>query len=249
MEPERSVKVGGFWQFDIEAAWKTQEADYRFAPPSLALENLSLEESGETNETFQKEGFEWRRKTFRFKLRAVQSGKGRIRPFQLGYWDLQTASESYFEVKGQEISIVPDRTRLYGWLGGGAGFVALSALGAEWLARRLRKKKRRIQGALEAALEERYLSQLDTLTLAISEAGKVFRNYLTEKYSLFSGGTTNCQMLSALETRLDGEELKNLRKIFDKLEHCQFGGSPRSSAEHERLHQEIVNFVQGKKII
>ncbi len=248
MKPNRTVKVGENCQLDVEVAWKSKDADYRFAPSPLTLENLAVEESGETNETFQKEGEEWKKKTFRFKLHATQKGKGRIRPFQVGYLDPQTASAGHFEVGEMEISIAPDRTPLYRFLLEGTAVTTLGALGGWWLVARMRKKQLAAPVA-EPTLEDRYLSQLGVTSDKISEAGRHFRTYLVEKFSVRPGGATNRELLAVLQSRLSGEELKNLRKIFDKLDECRFGTASRSPVEQQQLHREMVHFVEGKKII
>jgi len=246
MDRGKSVKAGQVLQLDIEAAWRTKEGDYRFLVPSLQLENLSLEESGETNETFEKEGEEWRRKAFRFRLRALEKGHGRIRPFQVGYVNPETATRGHFEAGELEISIVPDRTRRF-QVASGVTFLGLGIFGTLQFLRR--RKKEPLEALKEPTLEERYLIQLNKEAEKISEAGRIFRAYLTEKFSLSRGRTTPKEILGLLKNQSSPEELKKLRKIFDKLDECQFGTAERSGPEHRQLHQEMTHFVEGKRII
>lgn len=246
--PDRTVKTGENVDLNITATWKTNEGDYRFTAPLLTLENLSVEESGETNETFQEGGEERRKKIFRFKLRSLQTGRGVIRPLRLGYLDLQTNQSGHLEMNEIEFPIVPDRSRLYQILGG-AGAVSLLGIGAGWLYAVRIRNKRTSEGYPAPRLEDPYLSQLADSPEKISETGKVFRTYLKEKFSLGAETATNRQMMTALEKQLSQEELKKLKKIFDKLDEHLFGQSQDSRVERHKLHEEIVRFVEGKRII
>jgi len=230
----------------IQLRWRSLEAGYLFSQPRFELDNLTVEEIGESNETFQEKGEIWRRKTFLYKLRALHSGKGRIHPFRVSYTDPHKGETDHFEVGGLEIQISRDRRFLFQTLLIALGFIGITVGG--FLIRRNFRKNKQIP-VPEASLEERYLQNLTHVSSQISEFGRLFRSYLAEKYLLTEGGGTTPQVLGQLEKKLRPDEWKTLKKIFDKLDEFRFGNFSRPQTEQEELCHDILRFVEGKKVI
>lgn len=258
LQPFAKVKVGEACHLVLEVSWKTVEAEYRFPVPEIFLEQLALEELGESNEIFRKEGEEWRKKTFRYGLRALKPGKGRIQAFRLSYVDPVRSLGGHFEIPAREIKIVPDRSGFYWIASWTAVIVGTIALTAGCF---LRQRSRR-SGAVpasESRLEDRYVSQIQALRgkatatgatrEKILEVGKLFRAYLSEKHSLTSGILTSRETVAKLEGHLPSGELKSLKIIFDKLDEGRYSSSAQSLGEWPQLFDELIHYIEGKRIV
>lgn len=249
VEPSASIRAGEICRLTLELKWTSDEGDYFFIQPNLELENLTLEETGEANETFDENGQERKRKTFLYKLRAGQAGNGRIRPFRIGYTQPTQGQARYLETQELEIRILHDRRFLLQILLTlfGLAVLAGSAVGlAGWSRSRSKLKK---EHPLEPSLEERYLKNFPLVSQKLPEAGKLFRCYLTEKYQLGHLGNTNLDIFGQLEEKMRPDELNVLRKIFDRLDEYRFGNPSRSQTEQQQLYRDMIRFVEGKKII
>ena len=221
------------------------------------MEGFVLEAIGESGEVFQKEGKEWQRKTFRYTLRAGRSGIGRIHSFRVDYVDPTKGIGGHFDVRTLESKIVSDHSGIY-W---GIASVILLAASGFWgwgLFVQSKKNRRNIQ-AVEPTLEDRYVSSLAELEKTIKtqkpgrnevfEAGKLFRSYLSERYSVPGGLATSREMIEKIESQIPPEELKTLKRIFDRLDEWSYSDHRQSIDEGNRLYQEMIRYVEGKKII
>ena len=250
LKPSKATKEGETCYFLVQLTWRSREGDYRFTRPELTLDNLKVEAAGEANETFQKEGKEWKRKLFRFELKPIRKGKAKIRPFRIAYLEPVGQISGHFEIEALELKVSPDNTRFYriGFMTIGLLTVVGGVLGGWGLLRRRRKKDETMQSSVPS-LEERTLAQLTANPQQLFEAGKIFRAYLSEKYSLFGGIRTGRETLLTMEKKVSSDELKTLRRIFDTLEERQYSASPRPREEGTRLYSEMVRYIEGKKVI
>lgn len=250
LKPSKIIQAGKNCHFLVRLSWRSTEGDYRFLQPELALKNLAVESVGEANETFQKEGEEWKKKSFRFDLRALRAGKAKIQPFRIDYLDPSHETGGHFEVGPLELNVFPAFTkfRQVGFIASGLLLIVGSGLGG-WILIRQRRKKQETTQSSESLLEDRALSRLNENREKVSEEGKIFRVYLCEKYSLARGVGTGREILHKMEGKVPWDELKTLKRIFDTLEERQYNDSRQSSEEGERLYSEMVHYVKGKKII
>ena len=249
LEPLRHVQVGQTCQLHIQLKWRTGEGNYLFAQPQLELENLVVEENGEANETFQKDGEEWKNKVFVYKLKATQAGKGKVRPFRIIYTNAQVGKMDHLEVEALEIRILPDHSIFFRILLVVLGSTTVLGAAGGWFWVNHARQKNKKMPLSEPSLEERYLSNLTPASNQLLEAGKVFRSYLTEKFLLSHGGSTHLEILDQLEKKVRPDEMRILKKIFGRLDEHRFGNPSASQAEHQELYREMVRFVEGKKIV
>ena len=233
LKPSKAVKAGETLYFLVQLSWRSEEGEYRFPLPSLVLENLALEARGEANETFQKEGMEWRKKSFRFELAPLRRGRAKILPFRIDYFDPSQQRNGHFEVGALELNVLPDYTMLYrfGLIAGGS-LAGIGVLGS-WILRRRIRRKGESTPDVESTLEAQTLSRLTTNREELFEAGKIFRTYVNEKF----------------ENQIPWDEMKTLKRIFDTLKEWQYSGSRHSREEGEKLYSEMIRYVEGKKII
>ena len=244
LTPSQKLRKGQPGQLHIKLKWKSSEGDYFFTRPNLELENLAIEEIGESNETLE----EWKEKTFVYTLKAARIGSGKILPFRIGYAQNAQQKTDYLESGGFEIRILDDRQGLFRIIFTVLGLTLVigTIFGLFFLRRsRISTKSTTVS---EPSVEERYLPSFSG-SIQPLEAAKLFRRYLREKYNLSQGGSTSLEILSQLEKKIQPDELKTLKKIFDRLDEYHFGNSTSSQTEHRNLYREMVRFVEGKKII
>lgn len=220
---------------EIQISWKTSEAVYFFPAPQVPLENLTLEETGESNETFQRKGEEWKRKVFLLRLKAEKPGAARIRAFRLNYIDPTTQKGGFLDVPQKELKISHDFTRFYPTLAVSAGAVAFGGLLSVWLLSRRRRPVTATEPK-EVGPELHYLSRLQSPGISLTEAEKLLRAYLREKYP----GET--------KEKLSLKESKILEKIVGQLEEARFAGRA-SPAEERRLLGEIIQFIENRRVV
>ncbi len=238
LEPSRTLKVGESCHFTLQISWKNSEANYSFTSPDLILEKLAIEERGEANEVFQKNGEEWKKKTFLTDLKALKAGNGKIHPFTLTYVDPVTQGGGHFDIAGKEIKISPDRSGLYRGILFGIGLLSLGTFLAKWFLSRRKKFAETGAGPPVQSLEEQFLSNLSRLKESresdyLPEAGKIFRNYLDQK--------------SQGEGVLSTDEMKTLKIIFDRLDEWRYADMEKSRENERYLCDEMIRFIENKK--
>lgn len=255
LKPSRTAKVGEICQLILQISWRSEEANYSFTHPEPVLENFSVEEIGESNEVFQKKGEEWKKKTFRTDLKALKSGKGRIRPFVVTYIDPARQVGGHFEIPEKEIKIAPDRSRLYQGVVLTAALFSAGGLIGGWIVSGKRKRKSE-EAALgpEQTLEERLVTDLTRRKEEgegsdyLLEAGKLFRGYLGEKYSVPGEKATRHELIAQIEGKISAEELRTLKRIFDRLDEWRYADRGKSQENEHYLYDEMIRFIEGKKI-
>ncbi len=248
LEPSHRVKMGEMGELTVDLKWKKAEGEYLFTKPQFSLEGMKVEEVGESNEIFQKEGESWSRKTFRFHLRPLQPGVAKISSLRVKFLSPGDPAGEFLEEDGGELKIVPDRSRLYRGLGVVTGILALGGvLGWFFLVRSGGKKT---QETIEPfSLEDRYVSSLNEASLSkdTSQGGKIFLSYLIEKYALDAGPMTR-GIVERLRGKAGAEDLKTLKTVFERLDESRYARG-RSESETRDLYREMIHFVEGKKVV
>ena len=256
--PPRTVKAGTSCRFSIVFVWKSSEGDYRFSQPQPRLENLVVEETGETNESYEKDGETWKRKEFRFKLKALQSGKAKVLPATIHYLDSTTQREGVFDTQTFELLVQPDHTKLYR-----TTFVILLTLGflgasvaAVWFGRH--RNRSSPDHTSQPMLEDRFLPMLRGLNEAsldinsrspLKDIESHLRNYLSEKWTVKGSSLTPQEALGQLAGQVTSEEMKTLKRIFGKLEEWSYANASVSPRETRVLVDDVIRFIEGKRVI
>lgn len=252
------MQVGELVRLSIQIDWPSEEADYRLSEPSLVLEGLAIEGIGTASEAFQRQGRFWRRKTLRYELKAIEKGTGRILPFRVDYVDPARGIGGHLDVSRFEVrvSTIPHRN-----LAGTVLVLTLLLAGGLvwWGFSRYTSRSQRQPEPLKSTLEDRYeqkLCDLEEKPLSrkvgkndIFESGSLFRSYVEEKHSVSGKWTTNQELVEEMKSRVSPEELKTLKRIFDKLDELRFSSRPPAEGEGRQLYLEIMGYVKGKKVI
>ncbi len=243
--PARSVVSGGIFQLTIQLTWKTDEAGYRFSEPSIRADNLTIEAAGESNEVTQKNGESWNKKQYLFTLRALKPGKGEILPFFIHFLDPLTQKSGNLESPALEIRITPDYAKIVKPILLGLGITTLLGVLTAMVIF-FKRKGSSLTPQKMPSLEERSLGSLQS-DQKPRELEKILKNYLLEKYDL-PLKVSNRELIDGIREKIPREDLKTLRRIFDKLQEFSFAQSA-SSAELGFTVNEIMQFIEGKKII
>lgn len=244
LNPAESVTEGETGELLIQIGWKSQEAGYRFSEPYIKTENLSVEPAGESNEIIEKNGQSWNWKQYRFNLKALKPGKGEILPFGIHYVDPTTQKTGFLESPALQIRIAPNYGKLLKPILWGTGFFAFLA-GLFFAFARFKKR-----GAAEVpkppTTEESFLRTLQA-GQSLRDLERGLKSYLQAKYGL-PRKVSPQELFEGLREKLSHEDLETLGKIFDKLERFSFA-EEATSAESSALINEIMQFIEGRKII
>lgn len=244
--PSNGIRVGESCELWLQIEWPSEEGDYNFQLPELTLTNLILDQFGESNQTFHKGAREWRKKEFRFTLLPQKPGPASVGPFRIPYLDPQKQTGGHLNVQSLSLRVggkrVPTRTGLllFSLLGAGSCL----AIG---LWRHPKKCVRETPLRSTATLEEKYLTDMALPERAnVSSLGRLFGNYLKEKFSISGPFTTHREVLKQLETRLSREELKDLRDLIERFEEISYA---KNTAQIEKVTFDLQRYLQGKKEI
>jgi hypothetical protein len=257
--PAGNLKVGDICELKVDVSWKSAEADYVFPKPELAVERLAMEDLGESSEVFQREGEEWKRKSFRFVLRAILPGKAKIDTFRVDYVDPARQTGGHFEIESREFKIVPDRSGLYRALGIGLAAFGAAAFSVCVLFRIMGRRKKAREESPETAFEDPYLSELrdvhekmrrgEGAREGLFEGGKLFQKYLSEKFEMTGKKATVRELLEGLEGKLSAEELRRLKQILVRLDEFRYATAEERPREQEAVLSEIIRYIEGKRVV
>lgn len=253
LQPSHNLKRGETCLFQIAIAWPSAEAQYGFVLPEFSLRHLTLEEIGETNETFYRDGEEWKRKTFLAKLEARETGQGGIGALQITYLDPASQKGGRLEVPLKNFDIQPDPADFYRPLASvlmalGAGITAFG-----WISRRQKDREKREGASLRLSIEEQRSNELESLkdTPDFSKIARIFQSYLCSRHSIPDNEQMTCfELIGRLEGKVGDEELRKLKNLVRKLEEKRFSGITNLRADDgSQLRDEIIRFMRVDRVI
>lgn len=252
LKPSRKVKIGQMAQLTVDLKWKKDEGEYFFAKPEFSLEGMKIEEVGESNEIFQRGEETWKRKTFRFLLKPLQSGRGRIPPFRIKFSNPAAPDSrgAYLEVPPFELKIIPDRSRLFRNAFIAGGLLTLGGV-LGWLILKRSRKTLKDSEEDRPSLEERYASFLNNASSSqnVYEGGEIFCSYLVEKYNLGTEPITAQEIIARLQGKMSSEEWRTLKGILESLDELRYAGRKHSAGEGRDIYREMIHFVEGKRVV
>ncbi len=247
--------------FTVQASWEGEQDRFSLTPVTPPeCENFEILGSSSLNETKTEEGKTKSLKTFKFNLKPIQTGAGRIGSVQVSYVDNLTQDSSSLSTQPINVQITPPvekkgpkyRNILI-------GVIFLVLIYVIWSAR---KKTRRIEITREKeaerilpekeSLEEGTLKKLDVISEEVqkgrlesfcSDVYKLLTGYLEAKYQIVtSGKTTNDIIRSLSNLDISSERISLLKEILCACDLVKFAGE---KMEKERC-EDMMN--QVKKI-
>lgn len=238
----------------LEAEWLRSEAQYSFAIPNLPLENLTVVQQGQSQETYPGEGgAEWTRKTFTFELKPGKPGPAGLSAFELPYIDPELQKGGTAKVPALKVQV--KKSGFPVWIFAAAGAVLFVPPIAVLILLKKKKseavKKEPLSPAEEAAERFRELleQQTDVKTLSFPELNQHLRSFLTQTYRIPGTYNTEGELARGLESAsLPNDELKTIKTILSDIEEIKYVGTPTES-EYRRLRNDLLRFIHSKKAI
>ena len=261
---KRNITAKEHTVLTLRARWPQDEASYSFALPDLELQNLEVVRNGQTQETSKEGAQEWTVKTFTVELKPKTPGSAYIKGFTLPYIDPQLQKGGEFAVSAQELRI----RRLPFWESPSwIAFISIFFVATATMAwgipkyRGLRSSKRPPPLSAPFALEERLAAEIrsqgqtpagqnhtQTILLKLSTS---LRQYIASRYPIGSGNIGENELLRLLlkQEGLSREETEVLKSLLTQLHEAKFSGSALSQQGILRLQNDILSYLDGKKII
>lgn len=244
--------------YRITLTWTTKETDIIYRLPDLPLENLELVETSQASGTSHEGAGSVRERILTFKLRPKGVGEARIGKFFIEY-QLPTTGESF----RREVSPVSLTVVTAGWNPVFLfGLVALMTTGGLLivLLRRLQSARKPVGSNDQRTEEDTTVLELRDLSRLLEKSeyqkfllqtGDILRRYLVRKYRLGGGQRSYLEVLTRLGTKqeIPRDEKGLLRDLFRELGEGAFSGSLPGRRDLERLHQRVIEFIEGKRVI
>lgn len=250
------IKADEITELKIQMAWPKTEGTYSFGLPELRLENLTVTNESQSQESYIHNGEEWTRKLFTMELTPQKPGEARVEGFIIAYANSNVAnSVGQFPVETLKVTIDKPAFKMPGWLlkvlAGIAGVGALLYIGGHLFRRKTSKQKgspvitQKIESPMTQALE-----RLEKSGDSISEISKVFREFLAGYYSGLSARASEPEMASELQKlNLPTEDLKTVQRILGEMGEVKFMGRSLSDSEFKQLQKEIAEFIESKRVV
>ncbi|HXV28190.1 MAG TPA: hypothetical protein VD913_04415 [bacterium] len=245
----------------IQVSWSKAEGRYTFAFPKLQLKNLSIEQHGESQETFLQAGEEWVRKTFLITLKPEKIGEGKIDGFILHYIDPSTQKGGSFTVSPQTVTITRPQWKASPYLviillAGAAGVTIFLISYFLWPGHhRKQLEPEKIPSSSEKALD----SLKNTLLLKgeksykdlLHEMSIILRRFIGDHYQIPVGQMTDHELLANMRKNagVSRQEADIVQKLFDQLHEAKFTGTTLTDREVDHLARNLTVFIEGKQIV
>lgn len=242
--------------FSIQAKWPKAEAKYQFAfPPLNLLENLTLVQQGEAQESFSGEGGEWVRKTFSFQLQGKKAGQAKIPSFEVSYVDAQTQSVGRYAVPTQTLKI----TKKFNVRNGIIISIIIAAAAEIFILLAAAAKKKKIK-QLAAESEPTPASNLENFrkfmennsfltTQFKDELAGHLKTFLQESYGIAQTGKNiqSVEVVRGLEAKgLGREEIYEVKTVLKAWEEINYAGRV-NDAEFREFRSQLIRLIQNKR--
>jgi hypothetical protein len=238
----------------IRLEWPQAEGPYELNSLEPKLENLTLEnqnQSQETGETISQ--------TFRYEFRPLKTGLAFIYPFEISYRKIETDPWIPLLIPEHKIKVVP-RLPFRGiviWLGIAAGLSASILAGFKlWENLKMRAATRsRPPQDPKQRLYAKAEESISTFTSPDSKEklahwSNQLRAVIATYYDIPSGSASSSEILSFLKAReLPTGERNEISRLFDELTELQFSRQDLPACDLERMQKTLLQYVRGKIII
>jgi hypothetical protein len=243
--------------FTVEASWEGEQERFSITPVAPPpCEKLEILGTSSVNETKIQKGVTRSLKIFKFTLKPIETGTGRIGSIELSYIDNFTQDSSSLVTQPISVKVVPPvKEKLSKYQG---VLIIIINLVLAYLLYSVTIKRRRIKIAAEEkrkepiseeeSLEDEMLKKLDAIQERIqkgkletfsSDAYRLLTDYLEAKYQIVTAGKTTDDIVSSLSTLdLSSESITVVRKILSTCDLMKFA---KDSLEREKCEQITVS--------
>lgn len=252
--------------FTVEASWEGEQDRFSITPVGPPeCENFEILGTSSLNETKIEEGKTISLKIFRFTLKPIQTGAGRIGSIELSYVDNLTQDSSSLSTQPMNVKITPPVK------GKGPKYrtvliivVVLVLIYVIYTAKRrgrrteiFQEEKGEKEVEEEESLQQKTLRQLDNISDQSQKADmgsfssdvyKLLTGYLEAKYQIVtSGKTTNDIIASLSNLDLAPENIVLLRKIFSTCDLIKFAREKLEKEKCEEIISQVREFVEQNR--
>lgn len=252
--PRKQIATDQTAILKVHLEWPQEEGPYEITSLEPKLENLTLENQNQSQES----GASVRQVLF-YEFRPVKTGQAVIYPFEVSY--RRSDSEPWTPVLVPEHTIkvtpaIPVKPVLIG-IGIALSLFVLIFAGVK-IAGYLKKKasirnapppdpKQRIYATAEEAIAT--FSSPDTKTKLTHWAGQL-RTVVATYYDMPAKTVTSAEVLSFLKARdLPVGELNEVVRLFDQLDEMQFSRQDIPAYDLSRAQKTLLQYIKGKIII
>lgn len=239
-------------ELKIQFQWPKSEASYTFAVPELPLQNLTVSNQAESQETFLKDGQEWTRKEFIFDLSPKGTGEGVIGDFPIIFVNPAGGVQGQYAVSSLKLQIskAPVKRNILPYvfvLGGiAAGFLAVSLFFKKKPA-----KTPEVPAQVKAVLDIKGRIQTAQVSQenAVINIGREFREVLKEIYDISIRGSESDIVAALKGKNVPADEVKFIERTLNQIREVKYTGQNLSDLDFQILKKEITTFIDSKQIL
>ncbi len=249
--------------FTVEASWEGEQNRFSITPlVPPQCENLEIMGSSSVNQTRMEMGKTISVKTFRFNLKPIQIGAGRIGSVQLSYLDNATQDSSSLSTQAVEVQIIApvlNRGPKYKII-----LLIVVAVILAYVIYTAKKRGNRIeldpqQESVKNTLEEespeqKGLGQLKSISGQVEKgelgsfSSSVYRllaGYLEERYQIVTAGKTTNDIIHALaHVDISPERIALLKEILSACDLAKFAAERMEKSGCERMLRKAKEFLE-----
>ena len=238
----------------IRLEWPQTEDPYEINSLEPKLENLTLENQNQSQETGATVS-----QTFLYEFRPLKAGTAVIYPFEISYRKAETEPWVPLLVPEQKIKVVsnlPLKATLIG-LGILAGLSAMAFAGFKlWELLKTREAARNVpppdpkQHVYAKAEESIATFNSPHSKEKLTHWSNQLRTVIVTYYDVSSKTATHAEVLSFLKTKgLPMGEWNEISRLFGQLNEMQFSQQDIPAYDLDRLQKTLLQYVKGKIII
>ena len=252
--------------FFVEAGWQGEQDRFSITPVGPPeCENFEILGSSSLNETKMEEGKTKSLKIFRFTLKPIQTGAGRIGSVQFSYVDNLSQDSSSLSTQPINVQITPPVEKK------GPNYktilIIVILLVLIYVIYSARRKTKRIEvteekeiekpSFEEKSLEEKTLKKLDVISEGVqkgrlesfcSDVYKLLTGYLETKYQIVtSGKTTNDIIRSLSNLDISSERISLLKRILSACDLVKFAGEKFEKKKCEGITSQTKEFLEQNR--
>lgn len=252
--PAKKISTGQSVVMRIRLEWPQAEGPYEVNSLEPKLENLTLEDQRQSQESGETVS-----QTFLYEFRPVKAGTAVIYPFEISYRKEEKEPWVPVLVPQQTIKVsssLPFKIALIGLAviaGLSAAVLSGIKLGQLLKARAVAKSipppdpKQRVYAKAEESIAT--FSSSDPKEKLIHWSNQL-RTVVSTYYDASSGASTNAGLLSFLKTKgLPMGEWNEISRIFEQLTEMQFSRQDIPAYDLDRMQKALLQYVKGKIII
>lgn len=238
----------------IQLEWPQAEDPYEINSLEPKLENLTLEDQNQSQETGGTVS-----QTFLYEFRPLKTGTAVIYPFEISYRKTETDPWVPILVPEQKIQVVsnlPSKIILTGLLTAAGLFAAIFA-GLAF--RRSLKTREAARNAVPPDPKQRvYAKAEESIATFVSQDPKEklahwsnqLRAVAATYYDSPSGPASHAELLAFLKGKgLPAGEWNEISRLFEQLSEMQFSRQDIPARDLDQMQKTLLQYVRGKIII